>query len=304
MTVTSKTYLFGCHTDRGPRDTNQDAVLSTELPGGRWLVAVADGMGGLQAGDLASRTALRVFQESLRAGFGLVEAVEAANIAVFQEAKGEPMGTTLVAALTSDQGIEIINVGDSRAYHLDPLGFIQVTRDHTMAEEAARLGPEMDGQAVSAAWAGSLARFLGEGDTVQVDRVGPLDLHEGGWLLLCSDGLHGVMSRDDLELHLLEESDPTEAATKLVASALERTTLDNVAVALIYRPERETEQAPSGITGTSQPEITPWDPEKLLVRSKRSPYRVRMSRRKVVFLGAAVALVAIIGIAFFWGRVL
>jgi protein phosphatase len=302
MTATSKTYLFGCHTDPGPRDTNQDAVLSTELPGGRWLVAVADGMGGLEAGDTASRTALRVFHAALREDLGLLEAVQKANFAVFQEAQQEPMGTTLVAALTSDQGIEIVNVGDSRAYHLDPLGFVQVTRDHTMAEEAARLGPEMDGQAVSSAWAGSLARFLGEKDSVRVDRFGPLDLHEGGWLVLCSDGLHGVMSRDDLESRLLKERDPTEAAAGLVAEALERNTLDNVAVALIYRPEREVEGPPPGFQGTRQPEITPWDPEKLLTRSRRSPYRRRLGPAKIIVIWAAIALVVALAIAFFWGR--
>ncbi len=179
MTVTSKTYLFGCHTDRGPRDTNQDAVLSTDLPGGRWLVAVADGMGGLEAGDLASRTALRVFHESLKKGNGIQEAVQEANLAVFRAARQEQIGTTLVAAITSDQGIEIVNVGDSRAYHLDSFGFVQVTRDHTMAEEAARLGSGMDGQPVSAAWAGSLARFLGEKEDLRVDSFGPLGSPRG-----------------------------------------------------------------------------------------------------------------------------
>jgi protein phosphatase len=304
MTATKKTYLFGCHTDPGPRDTNQDAVLSTELPGGRWLVAVADGMGGLQAGELASRTALRVMLDGLREGLGLVEAVEKANLAVFNETHTEPMGTTMVAALTSDQGIDIVNVGDSRAYHLDPLGFVQVTRDHTMAEEAARLGPELQGQAVSAAWAGSLARFLGEKDSVLVDRFGPLDLHEGGWLLLCSDGLHGVMSRDDLELRLLKESDPTEAARGLVAAALENQTMDNVAVALIYRPEQEPELALPGFGGVSQEEITPWKPEKLLVRPRRTPQHRRRSLVKLLGLLVSVALVVTLAIAFIWMRVL
>jgi protein phosphatase len=311
MTATSKTYLFGCHTDPGPRDTNQDAVLSTGLPGDRWLVAVADGMGGLEAGDLASRTAIRVLNEVMREGAVLVEAVERANLAVFQEARSEPMGTTLVAAVTSDRGIEIVNVGDSRAYHLDPLGFVQVTRDHTMAEEAARLGPEMDGQAVSAAWAGSLARFLGQEETVRVDRFGPLDLHEGGWLLLCSDGLHGVLSKEDLELRLLKESDPSAAAAHLVAAALDRNTLDNVAVALIYRPEREPEEAHPGNTapvlqdfaGTRRSQPTPWDPEKLLERSRRSPYRRRRSPVKIIVALAAVTLVVALALAFIWGRI-
>ncbi len=112
------------------------------------------------------------------------------------------------------------------------------------------------------------------------------------------------MSRDDLELGLLKEADPTEAAAHLVASAIERNTLDNVAVALIFRPERETEEVPAGFTGTSQPELTPWKPEKLLGGSKRVPYRRRMSRKRVVFLAAVVTLVVTLAMAFIWDRVL
>ena len=80
MTDPSNRVLVGSHTDPGPRDTNQDTVLSIGLPGGRWLVAVADGMGGLEEGEVASKTALGALYRSLSSGTSLAEAVQNANL--------------------------------------------------------------------------------------------------------------------------------------------------------------------------------------------------------------------------------
>ena len=140
------------------------------------------------------------------------------------------MGTTLVAAVISGRQVEIVNVGDSRAYQSDLLGLIQVTRDHTLANEA-----ELDGSLPmggidddSGRWAHALARYLGEGPEVEVDQFGPLDLIEGGWLLLCSDGLHSVMSLEEMDRLLETVEDAQTAASNLVDEALRRTTEDNV----------------------------------------------------------------------------
>lgn len=238
---------FGHHTHQGPRDTNQDTVLSIHLPDGRWLLAVADGMGGLEEGELASKTALGTLYKSLSEGAGLVEAVKAANTAVDREAQGRAMGTTLVAAVVSETRAEVVNVGDSRAYHSDLLGLIQVTEDHTMAYEALRDGstPIDEIEDESGRWANALGRYLGAGPQIDVDRFGPLDLLEGGWLLLCSDGLHGVMSLDEIDAFLVGKSDVDAAATGLVEEALKRNTGDNVSVVLAHWPETSATVAPS-----------------------------------------------------------
>jgi protein phosphatase len=239
MTTAFGPFGIGHHTHAGPRETNQDTVLSIALAEDRWLLAVADGMGGLEEGELASKTALGTLYQSLSEGAGLAEAVRAANAAVYEEADGRAMGTTLVAAIVSRGQAEIVNVGDSRAYLSDPLGLIRVTRDHTVANEAEEEGmPQLPGLDEGAGqWGSALARYLGEGPEVKADRFGPLDLIQGGWLLLCSDGLHGVFSAEEMDQVLENRPDAQEAAVELVEEALARNTGDNVSVALMHWPE-------------------------------------------------------------------
>jgi serine/threonine protein phosphatase PrpC len=107
-----------------------------------------------------------------------------------------------------------------------------------MANEAQEEGmPHLAGfDADTPKWGSALARYLGEGPEVKVDQFGPLDLIEGGWLLLCSDGLHGVLSADEMDELLVGRTDAQEAAAGLVDEALSRETADNVSVALIHWP--------------------------------------------------------------------
>lgn len=239
MTETFGPFLFGDKTHEGPRETNQDTVLSIRLPDERWLLAVADGMGGLEEGGLASQTALGALYRSLSNGAELLAAANDANQAVIKAAEGRVMGTTLVAALLNGTRAEIINVGDSRAYCSDPLGLIQITRDHTMAAEAAQDSSVLADELESgpSRWAGALARYLGAEDRVRVDRFGPIEMMEGGWLLLCSDGLHGVMAEKDLESFFQEQTDAEKAAGGLIEKALERNTGDNISAVVAYWPE-------------------------------------------------------------------
>jgi PPM family protein phosphatase len=252
MTDLTRPLRFGECTHKGHRRSNQDAVMSRGLPDGRHLLAVADGMGGLAEGERASRTALTALLSSLSAGADLTQAAQEANAAVRLEGKGRSVGTTLVAALLDGPRAHVVNVGDSRAYHVDALGLLQITQDHTMGEEARRkkaVGEELqarpsEGDTPGASpWADALARFLGAGDTMEPDTFGPLDLEVGDWLLLCSDGLHRVLSEEDMEAALRNLRDPEEAAKSLVAMALERQTEDNVSVALVHRPEEEEDEA-------------------------------------------------------------
>src|SRR5690606_2407662 len=119
MTAAART---GCYTENGRRPVNQDAVLAVRLADGRELVAIADGMGGHSAGEVASRTALETVWTRLREGEDLRSAVAAANTAIHKAAAGNPawtgMGTTLVAMLRTGNTYHIANVGDSRAYRV------------------------------------------------------------------------------------------------------------------------------------------------------------------------------------------
>lgn len=227
----------------------------------------------------------------------MAKAVQEANAAVFREAQSRPMGTTLVAALLDGTRVEIAHVGDSRAYHLDPLGLVQLTGDHTMAEEAAQDGTLTEREAAPARWAGALARFLGAETTVEVEVHGPLELHEGDWLLLCTDGLHGVLSQGEIEDSLTRETDPAEAARRLVASALHRRTADNVSAALVLRPGKER-----GEMASSPPPRREnyWNPEALLTRSPRTSMRRRRMRLLTIIALVTIPIVIILALSLVW----
>jgi len=265
------TFSFGFHTDPGPRETNQDTVLSIALPERRWLLAVADGMGGLVEGELASKEALKTLYQSLLEGNTLVESIQNANSAVFELADGRTMGTTLVAAVLQGTVAEVANVGDSRAYQLDPFGLVQITRDHTVGEKApdGLNAPALD--AASARWAGALARFIGAEETVDVDVFEPLHVHEGGWILLSSDGLHDVLSTSDMESALKDVSSPQEVARDLVERALARDTPDNVSVALAFRPKTGRPETPNTETVFQSQSQPGREPEGSSLESEHTP---------------------------------
>jgi len=133
--------------------------------------------------------------------------------------------------------VEVVNIGDSRAYQLDPLGLLQITLDHTLGQEALRNGTLTDQEADSSPMARALSRYLGAQEEVSVDYFGPFEVTERGWLLLCSDGLHNVFSTAEIEEILVGETNPETAANRLVEEALRKDTTDNVSAALAFRPE-------------------------------------------------------------------
>lgn len=291
-------FRFGDCSEKGPRETNQDTVLSIELPDGRWLLAVADGMGGLTQGELASQTGLGALYRSLSEGKGLSEAMREANRAVFRESRGQKMGTTLVAAILAGNGVEIANVGDSRAYQVDSLGLIRVTRDHTMAEEAVREGAFSPDEADASPWANALSRYLGAGEEVDVDTYGPFQIQQRGWILLCTDGLYKVLPTEEIESTLVDGTDPQEVVRTLVAKALERGTLDNVSAAALFRtgvsglaPDFVPDSVPDSLltpAGGPRP-ASPWKPGKLLA----SPHRRKMKKKGSRTLAITVPLIVI-----------
>lgn len=221
--IMTETFTPGAATHVGGRDRNEDAVLA-----GDRMVAVADGIGGMPAGQRASRSAL----EALRAAFetdptlhGLVAGVRAANSAVVDG------GTTLTAvARTVDDGVVLAHVGDSRAYRWRRGQLSRLTEDHTVVAELVAAGDLAPAEAAGHEQRFVLTRAVGVGPHVQVD-FGTVDLRPGDRLLLCTDGLHRALDEADIAGHLGD--DPQRSADALVAAALRAGTTDNVTAVVL-----------------------------------------------------------------------
>ncbi|MDX1632795.1 MAG: protein phosphatase 2C domain-containing protein [Thermoanaerobaculia bacterium] len=239
----------------GRRPYQEDGVDSTTLDDGRTVVAVADGMGGHAAGEVASALALEVVLDALSRGESLDAAVGLANErvhAVAQDPDKKGMGTTLVVLLVDGDRYRIANVGDSRAYLVSADGIEQVTRDHSFVAEAMASGtPEKE--AMESPWKDALTRSIGTEPTVEVDVFGPREISDGSALLLCTDGLYKVLSDSDVKEIFQASGSPGGAAQALVSAALEGGSDDNITVAIA-----EFGEVPRDEPGGTQ-EIE-WDP--------------------------------------------
>lgn len=202
---------------------NQDAGMALDLPRGG-LYAVADGMGGHAAGELAANLALDTLTQAYMEGRGspperLAEAVQAANLAVIRHAVGESvgMGTTLLAILI-DQGAALVaHVGDSRAYLLRDNELLRLTDDHSWVAEQVRLGFLSEEEAREHQWKSVVNNALGGEERVRLELYG-LPVRAGDRLLICSDGLSGVVAETDL-LRLLSRRDTPETVARLLVEA-------------------------------------------------------------------------------------
>lgn len=279
------------------------------------VAAVADGMGGLGRGDVASRLALEVVERELTAGRPLAAAVHVAHRALLREGWEEPLGSTLVAALVEGEVVWVVNVGDSRAYHRRAEGLERITRDHTVASDAAEAGVE-DAAVREGRWAESLTRSLGTEEEVEIDGFGPLLLRAGDDLLFCSDGLHRFVPDDAIERLLKEHPDPGAAASALVEEALRRGSTDNVSAVVLHRstgsgrtrpaaPQRDrTRLGPDGAArredeghekATSGSARPGWHPADMMSRSRHQRRRAERQgpspgTRRFLVLVAVVAV--------------
>jgi protein phosphatase len=212
-------------------------VIVEALFGDRDLVAVADGMGGHAGGEIASEQALQTLLSVLESSNDLAEGVRRANEALIAAAKEHPewkgMGTTLVALLRVGDEYLVANVGDSRAYRLDPTGIQQITEDHSFTAEAVSSGRLSEDEAERSPWRNALTRAVGTDEDVEVDVFGPYPVEPAHKVVLCSDGLYRVMPDDDLAEEILAQGTRPDTARNLVADALRRGSSDNISVALV-----------------------------------------------------------------------
>ncbi|MGH8972358.1 MAG: Stp1/IreP family PP2C-type Ser/Thr phosphatase [Acidimicrobiia bacterium] len=225
----------GAMTDVGRgRPANEDSLL---VDHDDHLYAVADGMGGHRAGEVASATAIDALRAAFAQGVPLDRAVGEANAAVFEKASANldmrGMGTTLTAAaLLDDHRLLLGHVGDSRAYLMRDGGVIQITEDHSLVEQLVREGRLRPEEAASHPQKAIITRALGIDPEVEVDTY-PIDLRPGDRVLLCSDGLTNMVADTAIAGVLRRQRDPQQAAEMLVDMANEAGGDDNITVVVI-----------------------------------------------------------------------
>ncbi len=225
------------YTDQGRRPTNQDVASVRTFSDGRELAVVCDGMGSGSAGGLASRGALETLMDSLSGGDELLPAVRAANLAVRNQAQGDPemagMGSTMVALLREAERYRIANVGDSRAYRIDPHGIRQITEDHSFVAEVVKEGRMSTEEATRSPWKNAVTRHLGAETEVNVDIFGPFSTEEPHLVVLCSDGVHSVLSNQEIQKVAGTTPQVQEAARAIGEEALRKGSEDNVTVVVL-----------------------------------------------------------------------
>jgi protein phosphatase len=218
------------------------------------LFVVADGMGGAQAGEVASEMAVKEFDSGLPDGAspadGLVAVIERANRAIHDRSRAEHqktgMGTTVTAAYVGEHTVTVAHVGDSRAYLVRDGELTRLTEDHSLVGELVRRGKLTEQQAESHPQRSVITRALGPEPSVQVD-VEEYDARGGDLFLVCSDGLTSMVHEDGLR-PLLVSSDQRsldELGTELIAAANKAGGRDNITV-ILFR----LEEVPASGSGT------------------------------------------------------
>jgi PPM family protein phosphatase len=230
---------YAAATDTGRRrETNED-FFQIKPP----LFVIADGLGGHKAGDVAARMAVEVFDEHFAGEGGgtggLRGAVVAANRAVFEKASTEPgltgMGTTLTAMVAGEGSVQIAHVGDSRAYLLRGGELEQITRDQTVVERLVRQGQLAPEEVESHPRRSMLEKAVGVEPQVEPDLY-VVDIEPGDRMLLCTDGLTGMVAEEEIAEILEGEEDPEKACEKLVKAALSAGGTDNVTALVVDMP--------------------------------------------------------------------
>ncbi|WP_394838549.1 Stp1/IreP family PP2C-type Ser/Thr phosphatase [Pendulispora rubella] len=231
---------------RGLLEANRDCDVGIHGS----LFAVCDGMGGAAAGEIASQLAVDIIYEKMLEGLDpavvierdelarrLVRAVEAAGLRIFQEAKVDRtrrgMGTTVTAASLVDDHMFLAQVGDSRGYILRGDQLIQVTRDQSLVNQLIEAGQLTEEEAETFEHNNIILQALGTADSVQVDLT-YVELRQGDVLLLCSDGLSGMIRFEEIREVLRSCPEPIDACKALTERANQAGGHDNITVIIAH----------------------------------------------------------------------
>jgi serine/threonine protein phosphatase PrpC len=224
-----------CKTDTGRQRRDNEDNAYVRAP----LFVVADGMGGAQAGEVASALAVEEFRRPL-AEEGtpeqrLADRVRSANRRIYETAQSTHeragMGTTLTAAFLDDTGLAVAHVGDSRAYIFRDGTLTRITQDHSLVEELVRRGKLTEEQAAEHPQRSIITRALGIEDAVEVD-TWTYPVRAGDVVLMCSDGLTSMIGEDVIASVLSAEPDLDRAGERLIAEANAAGGRDNITVVL------------------------------------------------------------------------
>ena len=301
-------------TDTGrQRRSNEDRVFE-QAP----LFAVADGMGGARAGEVASTIVVDTFTESQALpGSGSVEerlatVVREANARIHELAQADAdragMGTTVTAAYVGDDAVSFAHVGDSRAYRWRDGGLERLTTDHSLVEELKRRGRITEQEAEEHPQKSVITRALGPEAAVEVDTL-THPAQAGDVFLLCSDGLTGMVPEDRIAEILAGASDLQEAGQALIREANERGGRDNITVVLFRLEEVNGAEDPEvdrpteiGLTAPTAEQVAearadaaPAAPRRTMPLPPRAQPadRARRPRRRIPGLAPALVVLAI-----------
>ncbi len=206
------------------------------------LFAVADGMGGHLAGEVASRMAVESLARQMRSEDqgdivkNLLEGVRRANSTIYAASRDDGscrgMGTTITAAVIREGDLILAHVGDSRAYIIRGNKIYPLTEDHSLVQEMIRCGGITRDQARDHPHRNVLTRALGTEPLVDVDLI-RISLEKGDIILLCTDGLYGLVEDEEILDLVITAGGPDQAVRRLVDEALKRGGIDNISVIVV-----------------------------------------------------------------------
>lgn len=237
-------------TDAGKvRTHNEDSVIVVKNKDGDYLMAVADGMGGHSAGEVASSIAISYLGKSFNETFLNMEKVKAVNWLresvieinelIFSYVKDHPesrgMGTTLVVAIVTKEYILFGNIGDSSGYVIKDEHLHKVTYDHTLVNLLLKAGELTEEEAKDHPKKNVLMKALGANDPIDID-IFDCDTDISS-ILLCSDGLTNMLDNDQIEKVLTSELDIEDKVIKLIRKSNNRGGTDNISVAYLSLEE-------------------------------------------------------------------
>ncbi len=229
-------------TDTGRRRLQNEDAYVCEPP----LFAIADGMGGAQAGEVASHMAATALRELQSSGASVPELIREANVRVWQHSVQDPaaagMGTTVTLAVVreTEGTVEIGHVGDSRAYRVRDGALEQLTPDHTLVAELVRSGRLTEQEAFTHPHKSVITRAVGTEPEVHVDTFA-VEAQPGDVYLLCSDGLTDMLEDTDVLVAVEGSDGPDDAAERLVREANAAGGVDNVTVVVFEILDGEPE---------------------------------------------------------------